>query len=479
MQNRRRIFTLTISFLVLLGFMATSLIGYFVARDSTSDQLQKQMLPLTSDNIYSEIQRDLLQPLLISSLMANDTFVIDWAQSGEEDPERLAEYLAQIQRKYNTITAFFVSEKKRNYYHSKGIIKQVDENDPADKWYFNTRQLNTDYDINIDWDTAEPSRMSIFVNYRVLNQQGELIGVTGVGLSMESVAHLIENYQRRYGREIYFVDRQGEITLRSSQFQNDIYLQNKEGLDQLFVKILSNPSASVSYAAKNGHTIYLNSRLVPEFDWFLIVEQINDPAADRIETALWINIAVSLAISVCVLMLAHFTIRGYQRRLEAMATKDKLTGATSRQVFDWIFSKAQKTALRKDWPLSMIVLDIDHFKSVNDKHGHHFGDQVLKSVSRLIKQKVREVDTLCRWGGEEFLLLLENCDQDHAAKIAESIREAISEHEIRLKDDTIKVTISAGLAEYELGESMDNLIERCDHAMYESKNKGRNRITVY
>ena len=67
MQNRKRIFTLTISALVLLGFMATSLIGYFVARDSTSDQLQKQMLPLTSDNIYSEIQRDLLQPLLISS----------------------------------------------------------------------------------------------------------------------------------------------------------------------------------------------------------------------------------------------------------------------------------------------------------------------------------------------------------------------------------------------------------------------------
>lgn len=111
MQNRKRIFTLTISALVLLGFMATSLIGYFVARDSTSDQLQKQMLPLTSDNIYSEIQRDLLQPLLISSLMANDTFMINWAENGEQDPERLSEYLAQIQRKYNTITAFLFLKK--------------------------------------------------------------------------------------------------------------------------------------------------------------------------------------------------------------------------------------------------------------------------------------------------------------------------------------------------------------------------------
>lgn len=479
MQNRKRFFTLTISLLVLLGFMATSLIGYFVARDSTNEQLQKQMLPLTSDNIYSEIQRDLLQPLLISSLMANDTFLINWAETGEKDPRRLAEYLAQIQRKYQTITAFFVSEKTRNYYHPNGVIKQVDESDPADAWYFHSRQNSTDYDINIDWDTAAPNRMSIFVNYRVLNQQGELVGVTGVGLSMEKVAQLIENYQRRYGREIYFVDRQGEITLRSSQFQQDIYLQNKAGLDQLFLQILSNPSASVSYDAKDGNTIYLNSRLVPEFDWFLIVEQINDPATAKIETALWINIAVSLAISICVLLVVHFTLRGYQRRLELMATKDKLTGATSRQVFDWVFKRAQKTALRKDWPLSMIVLDIDHFKNINDQHGHQFGDQVLKSVSQLIRKKVRDVDVLCRWGGEEFLLLLENCDQQHAAKVAETLRESISQLQIRIKDQMVSVTISAGVAEYQLDESMDHLIERCDHAMYESKNKGRNRITVY
>ncbi len=127
----------------------------------------------------------------------------------------------------------------------------------------------------------------------------------------------------------------------------------------------------------------------------------------------------------------------------------------------------------------MIVLDIDHFKSVNDKYGHQFGDQVLKSVSNVIRKKVREVDTLCRWGGEEFLLLLENCDQQHAAKVADTIRESISQSNIRIKNEIMNVTISAGVAEYQLDESMDDLIDRCDHAMYESKNKGRNRITAY
>ncbi|MGL1558165.1 diguanylate cyclase, partial [Vibrio parahaemolyticus] len=78
--------------------LATSLIGYFVAKDSLTERLQQEMLPLTSDNIYSEIQRDLLQPLLISSLMANDVFVFDWVNNGEKDASKMTSYLAQIQK---------------------------------------------------------------------------------------------------------------------------------------------------------------------------------------------------------------------------------------------------------------------------------------------------------------------------------------------------------------------------------------------
>lgn len=99
MAVNKRYYTLLLSAIVLIGFVATSLIGYFVAKDSLTDRLQQEMLPLTSDNIYSEIQRDLLQPLLISSLMANDVFVFDWINNGEQDANRMTSYLAQIQKK--------------------------------------------------------------------------------------------------------------------------------------------------------------------------------------------------------------------------------------------------------------------------------------------------------------------------------------------------------------------------------------------
>jgi diguanylate cyclase (GGDEF)-like protein len=478
MQSRKRLYSIIISVIVLLGFLATSLIGYFVARDSIAERLQQEMLPLTSDNIYSEIQRDLLQPVLISSLMANDTFAIDWVASGEQDPLKMQRYLAQIQDKYETITAFFVSEKSRLYYHPDGIIKQVSKDDPADEWYFRARDINQDYQINIDHDTADQSRLSIFVNYRVENKQGEFIGLIGVGLSMQSVVQLIENYQRRYGREIYFVNRQGEVMLQSSQYSHDLHLQNKEGLDKLFTRILTTPSASVSFEAKNGNVIYLNSRLVPEFDWYLIVEQVNDPASERIEAALWINILVSLAISIVVLFIAHLALRGYQGRLETMATRDKLTGAASRQVFDSLFEQALAKSRRNQQTISLALIDIDHFKQVNDSYGHQHGDQVLEAVARIIKLHIRKEDVLCRWGGEEFLVMFTDCDQNHAMQRIEAIRLAISAWTFHIDDNKFAVTVSAGLSELTEDETMATLIERADKALYLAKGAGRNCIKL-
>ncbi|MCW8195032.1 diguanylate cyclase [Proteobacteria bacterium 005FR1] len=476
MHSNKKFFAVALSALLLVGFIATSLISYYVAKDSTGRQLQEQMLPLTSDNIYSEIQRDLLQPVLISSLMANDTFVNEWARGGEGDPQRMANYLAHIRQKYNAITSFFVSEKTRNYYHPSGIIKQVDPSDTADAWYFRARESSDEYEINIDRDTADPSRLSIFVNYRIIDQSGRFIGITGVGLSLNTVAELIENYQKRYGREIFFVNREGDITLRSSNFDEQLHLKNRDGLNRLFTRVLTSPSASVSYELENGNTVYLNSRLVPEFDWFLVVEQINDPATERIEGALLVNVLISVGISVVVLLIAYFTVAGYQRRLETMATQDKLTGATNRQVFDVIFNRAAKRADRAGTPLSLIAMDIDNFKDINDTYGHQRGDEVIRAVAQVIEEQVREVDTLCRWGGEEFVLLLENCDRDQAFDVAEKIRRAVAEHTFRFGADMKSVTVSLGVAERRKNESQDSLQSRCDHAMYRSKGEGRNRV---
>lgn len=129
--------------------------SYFVARDSITAQISEETLPLTSDNVYSEIQRDLLRPVLISSLMASDTFLRGRALDGETEPEQIRQYLAEIQERYDTITAFFVSDTTRNYYHPTGILEQVDISTPEDAWYARVREMREPYEINVDSDTAD------------------------------------------------------------------------------------------------------------------------------------------------------------------------------------------------------------------------------------------------------------------------------------------------------------------------------------
>jgi diguanylate cyclase (GGDEF)-like protein len=476
MLGKKNQFIAAVTVLLLVGFLATSLISYYVAQHSLSKHIAEDALPLTSDNIYSEIQRDLLTPILISSLMAHDTFVRDWALHGEGEELQIRNYLLEIQKKYNTITAFFVSERTRNYYHGSGILKSVDPKEPGDAWYFRVRDKSEPYEINVDTDTADRSRLSIFINYRVLDNGGNFIGATGVGLSVNAVTQLIEAYQQRYGRKIYFVDREGNVTLHGSGFADLQRLQDRPGLSRFATQILANPSASFSYEGPNDGKVYVNSRLVPEFNWYLLVEQQDDPGEARIQTTLFVNILLSLIITALVLAIAYLTLSGYQRRLEQMATTDKLTGAANRQVFDLIFERAVKSAERRSRPVSMVNIDIDHFKTINDTYGHQGGDVVTQTVADLIRRNIRETDTLCRWGGEEFLLLLDDCSLDDANHRAEVIRQAVRDSRIPFGREQIAVTISLGVAQHRAGEELLTLISRSDAALYAAKQAGRDRV---
>ncbi len=464
--------------LLVCGFLATSLISYFVAHDSLSHRISEETLPLTSDNVYSEIQRDLLRSVLISSLMAHDTFVRDWTLAGEKDTKKIIRYLAEIRKKYDTITAFFVSDSTLRYYHPDGILKTVSPDDPGDAWYFRVRRMNEPYEINVDSDTADRSRLDIFVNYRVTDFNDHYIGAIGVGLSVDAVRDMIESYQKRYGRRIYFIDREGRVKLHGSQFDGMNDIHDRSGLAQFATRILTNPSSSFSYVGANGDKTYVNARLVPQFNWYLVVEQQAWPDEARILKTLALNIIISLVITVLVLLLAHLLIRGYQRRLEAMATTDKLTGAANRHVFEVLFEQTVKTSKRRGEPVCVVSLDIDHFKAVNDNFGHAGGDAVIQALADNVRAEMRESDTLCRWGGEEFLVLMPNCQVENAAHRAEAIRNAVRNKPIRFGRDDIRITISLGVAQYRETESLDSLVARVDSALYRSKRDGRDRVSV-
>jgi PleD family two-component response regulator len=151
--------------------------------------------------------------------------------------------------------------------------------------------------------------------------------------------------------------------------------------------------------------------------------------------------------------------------LQIAATVDKLTGALNRGKIEEILTAEMARARRHHHPLSMILLDLDHFKKVNDTYGHLVGDEVLKSVVTAIKGNIRISDALGRWGGEEFILLLPE------TKVRSNV-EQCAPHEVG------RVTISCGVAEMAEGDSDDSLIKRADDALYSAKRKGRNQVEL-
>lgn len=475
MLKGRYRFVVLLCLLLTAGFVTTSLVGYLVAHRSLTEQIAGSTLPLTSDNIYSEIQRDLLRPVFISSLMAQDTFLRDWALGGEQEPDRIIRYLAEIQQRFDTVTSFFVSEKSRRYYHPTGILKSVSDSDPEDAWYVRVRDMRAPYDINVDSDTADRTRLTIFVNYRVLDYDGRFIGATGVGLEVDAVRELVDSYQRRYGRRIFFVDRTGRVTLHGDGFDGPLELQQRPGIGKLATRILTSPSGTYEFR-RDGQRVFVNSRMVPEFDWLLLVEQEDGSAEQELQRTLLFNLLLSLLVTAVVLLIAYFTVGGYQRRLEQMATTDKLTGAANRHVLDLVLERDINAIGRRLRTLSLLIVDIDHFKAVNDLHGHLVGDSVIRSVAATVRRCVRDSDTLFRWGGEEFLVLLPDCDLEYANRVAEKVRAAIAGRKTVVGDAEIAVTASLGVAELATGESAEELLRRTDRALYQAKTGGRDRI---
>ncbi|WP_017443851.1 sensor domain-containing diguanylate cyclase [Gayadomonas joobiniege] len=473
-RGYRAKFISIVTLLILAGFIVNSLASYYTAYNSVSSHIRDDTLPLSSDNIYSEIQRDLLSPIFISSMMAQDTFLRDWVLDGEVDASALVKYLKGVQDRYQSETAFFVSEKTRRYYHSSGVLATVEKGKAINEWYFRVAQMDDTYEINVDHDTANPSEISVFINYKVFDYQQNFIGATGVGLSLSEVEALIDSYSSKYHRQVYFVDRSGELTLRGQLFDYDVsnetlkILQKDPSLEQLAA------SKGLDYSEGN-HKVYVNLRYIPEFDWFLVIEERDVMQKQVLYQSLALNISLGVVVSVIVLILSWFTLSGYQKRLEIMATTDKLSGALNRHSFDLIFERYVALKKRKQSALSGIILDIDWFKQVNDQHGHLVGDRLIREVADVLRAEMRDSDVICRWGGEEYLILLADCDIASAEKIANNFCQTIAHHTF---EGGKNMTASLGVAELAPNQTQNDWLQKMDNALYKAKANGRNRVEL-
>jgi len=216
----------------------------------------------------------------------------------------------------------------------------------------------------------------------------------------------------------------------------------------------------------------LGRRLANLFN--LVVVALVIPLADsELGHALTARIGVTLVLTILFTNIFSSIVGSLQRRLHAMAIRDPLTGAFNRRYLDTCLDEALERHRRYGTEASLLVLDVDHFKGINDELGHGAGDQVLQEVVETIRSRLRRLDVLFRSGGEEFVILLPDSGGEGARHVAEGLRAGIAE--ARLLDGRV-VTVSLGVSDLGPRDDRESWMRRCDRALYEAKSSGRNRV---
>jgi len=327
--------------------------------------------------------------------------------------------------------------------------------------------------------------------YPVRGPAGDIVGVTMLERSLKR----FDANLAAFTFPVFLVDPQGIVTLSNRPDLKLRWLWPQAGASRS--QRPESPSADAdpilqtgledgSWANVEGDAVYVRQRHVAGSDWSLVIFMpIEGIFASRV-----LGIAITLLATIMVLIYivareraVHDTVQmdrrlaleELARLLDHKATTDPLTGLSNRLKFDEALGKEIVRSRRFGTPLSLIFYDIDHFKQINDSHGHQIGDDVLIELSALIAQRMRATDLLARWGGEEFAILVPHSDAAMTARFAELLKNAVEGTHF---DKVGTMSCSFGVAQLKVGETAEGLVARADGALYRAKLNGRNRVEL-
>lgn len=463
----------------LLFTLSTSLtvINYVESMNSTRKQLKNSSLPLTIDNIYTEIQKQIIEPNLISSMMAHDTFMKDWLAHEENDVEQIILYLETIKNKYQMFTTFLVSEKSQNYYTASGLLEKITLNNKNNAWYFNFKNNPEVSEINIDYNKFMGQSLIMFINHKIYDDKFRMIGATGIGLKTSYINDMLKHFRQRYNFKVFFINESGKVVI-SEQGVNELkQLSDLPELKKLIPDITSKERQLFEYT-QSGESYLLTTKYIPELDFYLLVEAKVDNFTQSVREAFYFNIMISLLITLLITIIVLLYVRKIHSKLNYLASNDTLTGLPNRRAFYSQLEHFIALKARHQQDLSLIFVDVDDFKIVNDVQGHDVGDNVLISIASTLKSTIRHTDFIARWGGEEFIILLIDTSLQDAQLVAEQLRKDIENNAYLIEHAKKRLTISLGVTHARDGDDADSLFKRADNALYQAKTTGKNRVVT-
>lgn len=459
-MKKRKMVVTTVLF-VIICFLITTLISAF-SLNKAVNQNDAAMAKLLASTIYDSINNELSKPITVSRTMANDRFLIESlkqesAMSEQNMEQIMADYLTDLKENLGYDSAFVVSDKTNRYYSYNGISKIISPGQGHDVWYTDFLKEGKENDLDVDEDEINGNNLTIFVNNRVEDKDGNLLGVCGAGVEISRIQEILHSYEREYGIKINLLNPDGVVQVDT----DTINIENLHFSDELKKQESADQPYTFEKAGKNG---FLITRYIEDLDWYLLVYDEGKLDLNSMSDLVCKNLLVFLGILMFLIICIRNILTREKNDMEQVICTDKLTGAANRNYFRY---HVDEKNLHSDFH-SLAIFDIDNFKTINDTKGHTEGDMILKTVSDICTEIMGKEGRLIRWGGDEFLILF-SVHGEEAHDLCEKFRQSVEK-------DTC-VTISLGLIQIREGESLEKAVDRADAFMYKSKQKGRNSVT--
>lgn len=303
-KSKYKIVFIITTLLIILS-VSISVINYVVSLNNAQSQLKNQSLPLSLDNIYTDIQKSIIQPYLVSSLMANDTFVQDWLINEEKNSDKIVRYLEAIKNKYNMFNTFLVSDKTKRYYTQNGFIEKIDKTNKNNKWYFDFKNIEEKHEINLDFNEHLSNNLIMFINYKIFDHNYHFLGATGVALKISYIDDLLKSFRFKHKFIVTFFNENGKIVLSERNINKHKNIGEYEVLKNYKELILSKKPNTIEYE-RDGHKYILNTKYISELNLYLTVEANLDDFTQDVQKVFYFNLFGSISITFIISLFIFF-----------------------------------------------------------------------------------------------------------------------------------------------------------------------------
>lgn len=300
--------------MLLLLTMVLSVVNYKTTFTLVHNQIEKQSLPLALDNIYTDIQKQIIEPYLITSMMANDTFVKEWLL-GDGDPKKIKEYLLAVKSKYGLLSAILVHDKSKNYYTQNGFLETLHPENRDNRWYFRFKNSPNDREINIDTNVKIDKSLIMFMNNKILDSNNKLIGITSTGVKIASINKMLEMFKRKYHLEVYLFDNNANIILTQKNKKSLTSLNEIEEFQNHQETLLAKNSNMFQYE-DSGEKFIVNTKYIPELNLHILVKAKLSDFTGSIKSTFYFSLFISLFTTFIVALVILYIIKSSLLKLQ-------------------------------------------------------------------------------------------------------------------------------------------------------------------